>query len=152
VAIRRAHVKAVSLGMPLLDPAQARIEGSSAKLKLGGPIFQALRNFLGDKLDHMNLEDALDGNIQATIELKWAHSTTPDAQGVLDDIAVAMRNFDPDEVEIQLNDDTKVPGRELKLVVPIKVNIRDNIVEQTSLFKIMRETMKSLIEAETIPG
>lgn len=148
-AIERSHVKAVSLGLPLLE-AEAEIENEQAKVRVGGRMVRALRELLGAKVDHMRLEDALNGNIEATIELRWSHQTTAPAQGVLDSLAIAMRNVEPDEVQIKLNDGTTVVGHDLKLVVPIKVTLRDNIVEQTSLFKEMRESMKKLLETGAI--
>jgi hypothetical protein len=149
-AIRRSHVKSVSLGLPLTGHVSARQDGSKARIKVGGPIIKALRELIGPEVDHMRLEDALDGNIEATIELRWSRSTTEPAQRILDKLAVALRNIEPDEVDIVLNDGTTVKGDDLKLVVPVTVKARENIVDQGSLFGAMRDAMTTLIENRAI--
>lgn len=148
-AIQRAGVKAVSFGVPLVEPADAKPGTKAGKAVVEvseTPMIGALRKLLGPKLDHLRLEDALDGNIQATLELSWRRATTPKAQDVLDRIAVAMRNIDKENVEIALNGGNIVKGSDLQLVVPVPVTSRDRIVEQAALFKSMREKLTEMME------
>lgn len=145
-AITRSHVKSVSLGVPLLAAEADQTEERRARVKVGGPVVRALRELIGPKMDHMRLEDAIDGNIEANIELRWIRKTTEGAQDVLDSLAVAMRNLDPEDVNIRLNDGTSLRGNDLKLTVPVEVKIRNGIVEQASLFRVMREAMADMLE------
>lgn len=150
-AISRSHVKSVSMGMPFIHAETSTQPGQkSARINVDSFFVNAFKGLLGSKMDHLKLADALDGNIKATLELKWMRHTTAPAQNFLDEIAIAMRNVEPDDVAIELNNGAVVKGNELKLTVPVQVRVRNNIVEQTSLYKSMRESVKMLLESGTI--
>jgi hypothetical protein len=150
-AIKRKGVKEVSIGIQMFEAEATMSEAKKAKIKVSGTILSTLKALLGAKANELKLEDALNGNISATISLSWSRQTTPEAQDVLDDIAIAMRNIDPDDVSIKLNGGMRVDGKELKLWIPIIVKVKDGVVQQTSVFKAMRDAMESSIKDKLIP-
>jgi hypothetical protein len=114
------------------------------------PVVAALRQLLGKKIDHLRLEDALDGHIEATLKLEWKQKTHSKAQTVLDTIASALRHVDKEHVEIELNKGGKITGSDLQMTIPVTVTTRNHIVDQAGLFKTMRDTMHDLIESGRI--
>lgn len=151
MAIKRKGVKRVSIGIKMFEAQADMTQAKKANIKVAGPIMSALKALLGPKANELKLEDALNGNISATISLSWSRQTTPEAQDVLDEIAVAMRNIDPDDVSIKLNGGMTVDGNDLKLWIPIMVKVKDGVVLQTSVFKAMREAMELSIQDKLIP-
>lgn len=147
-AIKRHGVKSVTYGTSLVQEIDARAgarRGQAEVTITESPIIAAIRNLLGQRIDHLRLEDALDGRIEARLTLAWKQSTTPKAQNVLDTIASALRHIDKEHVEIELNKAGKISGGELQLQVPVTVTTRNKVVEQAALFKIMRDKMSELL-------
>ncbi|MGO9718953.1 MAG: hypothetical protein ACLPV2_18485 [Steroidobacteraceae bacterium] len=152
-AIKQKGVKRVSIGIPMFDvEAALTSEDQKAQIKVAGPIVNALKSLLGAKFDELKLKDALNGNISATISLAWTRQTTGKAQNVLDQIAVAMRNIEADDVAIKLNRGGTIKGDQLKLLIPVTIKLKDGVVQQTSLFKAMRDALTTAIEENLIPA
>jgi hypothetical protein len=157
-AIRRYGVKSVEIGMPLKseprDGGQPAMAAASKAVTKDFQVTPSIRNFfesvLGDKLDGVRLEDALDGRIDATVELRWAYSIEKKAQQTLDRLAVALRHVAKDQVQVHLNNGSKVEGKELHLVRKVSVHTRDKIVEQSTLFRDMRQQMLDLVESGAV--
>lgn len=155
-AIKKYGVKSVEIGMPLSSDttvAPTRPTGTDS-LTRNFAVTPSIRSFLasvlGDKLDGIRLEDALDGRIDATVELRWAYSIDEKAQRTLDRLAGALRHVASEQVQIHLNNGSTVQGKDLRLVRNVKVNTRDKVVEQTSLFRDMRTEMSELINSGAV--
>jgi hypothetical protein len=153
--IRASHVKEVEIGAPLLEAHEVNTKpgtpGTSvANFEYGGLGMDILRQVLGDKLDKMRLSDAADGNIEVTLKIRYKRTLTEKAHNVLDNIALAMRNLDEDEVKLSLAGGGSVKGSELKLSAPITVGARDGIPNPDELFEKMREWLLQQIENQII--
>lgn len=153
--IRASHVKQVEIGAPLIEPREVDAKPDATGQKIAafeyrGLGMDILRQVLGDKLDDMRLSDAVDGNIEVTLKIRYKRTTTEKAHKVLDNIALAVRNLDEDEVRINLAGGGTVKGSELKLSAPISIQARDGIPNPDELFEKMREWLLRQIENQII--
>lgn len=154
--IKASHVKEVEIGTPLIegqpidvpaDPKGRRL----AAFEYGGLGIDILRQVLGnDKVDSMRLADAIDGNIEVTLKIRYKRATTEKGHKVLDNIGLAVRNLDEDEVKLTLAGGGTVKGRDLKLSAPISVEARDGIPNPDELFQKMREWLIQQMDNQII--
>lgn len=152
--IKSSHVKQVEIGAPLLDFSQSQ-EIASGKaiqdIRLDGIGLNILRQIFGsDKLSQMNLIDAVDGNIEVTLKIRYNRATTEKAHNVLDNIALAVRNLDEDEVKITLDGGGTVKGSDLKLFTLLSVQASNGIPNPDQLFEKMREWLLQQIENQIV--
>lgn len=154
--IRASHVKEVEIGAPLIDTqeqeVQSEVKGHRiAAYEYGGLGIDILRQVLGaDKINKMRLADAVDGNIEVTLKIRYKRSTTEKAHKFLDNIALAVRNLDEDEVKLKLAGGGTVKGSELKLSAPVSIQARDGIPNPDEVFDKMREWLIQQIENQII--
>lgn len=153
--IRASHVKQVEIGAPLIEASESNTKfvatgHKMAAFEYGGLGMDILRQVLGDKLSSMRLSDAVDGNIEVTLKIRYKRETTEKAHKVLDNIALAIRNLDEDEVKLSLAGGGTVRGNELKLSAPISVQARDGIPSPDELFEKMRDWLLQQIENQII--
>lgn len=153
--IRASHVKQIEIGAPLIEAHEVEAKPNAAGHKItafeyGGLGMDILQQVLGDKFDNMRLSDAVDGNIEVTLKIRYKRTTTEKAHKVLDNIALAVRNLDEDEVKLTLAGGGTVKGSELKLSAPISIQTRDGIPNPDELFEKMREWLLQQIENQII--
>lgn len=156
--IQASHVKELEIGTPFFDSRPD--EGAVTPVKRGaaqkafeysGLGIDLLRQVLGaDKIDRMRLADAIDGNIEVTLKVRYKRKTTEKAHRVLDNIALAMRNLDAEDVNLKLVGGGTVSGNELKLSATLSVEARDGIPNPDALFEKMRDWLLSQIENQII--
>lgn len=154
--IRTSHVKEVEIGAPFIDtPAASEETGIKghrvAAFEYGGLGIDILRHVLGqDKLDNLRLVDALDGNIEVSLKIRYKRATTEKAHKLLDNIALAVRHVDEDEVKLTLAGGGTIKGDELKLSAPITIQARDGIPNPDDLFEKIRLWLIQQIEGKII--
>lgn len=154
--IRASHVKEVEIGAPLLDSSEHEVKPEVkghrvAAREYGGFGIDILRKVLGDdRVNKMRLADAVDGNIEVTLKIRYKRSTTEKAHKFLDNIALAVRNLDEDEVKLKLAGGGIVKGSELKLSTPVSIQARDGIPNPDEVFGKMREWLILQIENQII--
>lgn len=156
--IQASHVREVVIGTPFIeapstgDGAAPGGVGSALKaFEYGGLGLDILRQVLGaEKIDRMKLADAIDGNIEVTLKVRYKRSTTEKAHKVLDNIALAARNLDAEDVKLTLAGGGTVTGNELKLSAPLSVEARDGIPNPDALFEKMRDWLLAQIENQII--
>lgn len=152
--IRASHVKQVEIGTPLLSPSAsplfAQPSADITAVEYSGLGIDILRQLLGSKMDGMQLADAIDGNIEVTLKVRYKRTTTDKAHKVMDNIALAVRNLDEDEVKLTLASGGTVQGNDLKLSAPISVQARDGIPDPDQLFEKMRSWLMQQIEHHII--
>ncbi len=152
--IKSSHVKQVEIGTPLFDFSQSQslVERQSvANIEYGGFGMKILRQILSaDQLNSMHLVDALDGNIEVTLKIRYKRTTTEKAHNVLDNIALAVRNLDEDEVKLTLDGGGTVKGSELKLSTLLNIQARNGIPNPDDLFEKMRDWLIQQIENKII--
>lgn len=156
--IQASHVREVSIGTPFIeapstgDGVVPAGTGSAMKaFEYGGLGLDILRQVLGaEKIDRMKLADAIDGNIEVTLKIRYKRSTTEKAHKVLDNIALAARNLEAEDVKLTLAGGGTVTGNELKLSAPLSIEGRDGIPNPDALFEKMRDWLLAQIENQII--
>lgn len=156
--IQASHVKEVEIGTPFLEARETAVDSTPVKagvklaaFEYGGLGLEILRQVIGaEKLERMRLADAVDGNIEVTLKVRYKRSTTEKAHKVLDNIALAVRNLDSEDVKLTLAGGGTVSGNELKLSAPLSVEARDGIPDPDALFKKMHEWLLAQIENQII--
>jgi hypothetical protein len=149
-------VKEVEIGAPFIDTQKQEVKSEIKGLRFaayeyGGLGIDILRQVLGaDKINKMRLADAVDGNIEVTLKIRYKRSTTEKAHRFLDNIALAVRNLDEDEVKLKLAGGGTVKGSELKLSAPVSIQARDGIPNPDEVFEKMREWLIQQIENQII--
>lgn len=154
--IKKAHVKKVKLGRPLLDEeVNVPLKGKQKGLTR----FRAsayMQDFLGGLMDDETFERlklderVLDGNLEVWIELrypKYSRSHSDDSVKLLDDLALALRDFDEDQARLQLADGTTVQGSELKISTKRSVTINDKgLLDEVQLYSDMCDWLETLLK------
>lgn len=157
--IQASHVREVVIGTPLIEAALSAGDGAAPVVagralkafEYGGLGLDILRQVLGaDKIDRMKLADAIDGNIEVTLKVRYKRNTTEKAHKVLDNIALAARNLEAEDVKLTLAGGGTVTGNELKLSAPLSVEARDGIPNPDALFEKMRDWLVAQIENQII--
>lgn len=153
--IKASHVKEVEIGTPLIDFDQTAPVKSGQKtaedLVCQGVGIDLLRKLIGsDKIDKMRLADAIDGNIEVVLKVRYNRITTNKAHNVLDNIALAVRHLDEEDVKIKLVGGGDIRGSELKLSTPINIQALNGIPNPDELFKKMQQWLTQQIENEII--
>lgn len=154
--IRAAHVKEVQIGTPLLDsqqePTAPAPDGTTLKSHLySGLGLDVLRKVVGDDfMNKLSLADAVDGNIEVSLSVRYKRTTSTKAQKILDNIALELRNLDEDDVRIKLDGGGVIKGKDLKLSNLLRVEGNDGIPNPDSLFEKMREWLHDLIDNKII--
>ncbi|MBB1635013.1 hypothetical protein [Cupriavidus sp. UME77] len=104
--IRKAHVKELEFGTPLVnvtevtDPQVTQQAGvRTSVMEYAGLGIDILRQAIGaERLDKLHLADAIDGNLEVTIRVRYKRKTTERGHKLLDNIAIAARHMDEDDV------------------------------------------------------
>jgi hypothetical protein len=153
--IRTAHVKQVEIGAPLIDPSEITTTDVKTQrissMEYGGFGLDMLRQILGkEKVDNMKLADAVDGNIEVSLKVRYKRTTTEKAHKLLDNIALAVRNIDEDEVKLTLAGGGTIKGDELKLSRMLSVEARDGIPNPDQLFEKMYAWLTEQIQSQMI--
>lgn len=153
--IRASHVKEVEIGAPLIEGKDTNLKSDVSNQKItafeyGGLGIDILKQVLGSKFDSVSLSDAIDGNIEVTLKVKYKRATTENAHKFLDNIALAIRNIDEDEVKISLVGGGTIKGNDLKLSSPISAEAKDGIPNPDELFEKMRAWLLLQIENKII--
>lgn len=156
--IQASHVREIVIGTPLIEApsigdgaAPVGVGGALKAFEYGGLGLDILRQVLGaEKVDRMKLADAIDGNIEVTLKVRYKRSTTEKAHKVLDNIALAARNLEAEDVKLTLAGGGTVTGNELKLSAPLSVEARDGIPNPDALFEKMRDWLLAQIENQII--
>ncbi len=152
--IRNAHVKEVEIGAPFIQaqevaPGEREITKDAA-MTYSGLGLDMVRQLLGDRLDAMKLTDALDGNIEVSLRIRYKQKTTEKAHNLLDNIALAIRHLDEDQVKLNLVGGGNVIGSQLKLSTLIRVEAHDGVANPDELFERMRDWLLELLEKKIV--
>jgi hypothetical protein len=153
--ITSVGVKKIVIGKPLVEfMGEANVAATARqqrdkRLKFApeGLGIDMLQRLIGDAgMRRLKLEDALDANLQISLEIKFKRTTTDEGQDLLDTIATSLRNIDVDEYYIDLNKGGRVEGNEIKLFTPMSVVTTNGLVDQSDLFTKMQQWLTSQLE------
>lgn len=128
--IRKAHVRSVMIGRPLMESVELEQQGDNRtavkKFKPEGAVLSFLKEMLDPtQFEKLGLEDEVfGGNLEVWIQIrhpKRQRAKAADAVKLLDDLSIALRDLDDDEARLQLNDGSVVTGKELKVSGDVEV-------------------------------
>lgn len=155
--IRKAHIKRVRLGRPLLNETEVE-ETTSVVGKPMGQVFKASGSMIqvikelmdASQFEKLNLEKrVLEGNLELWIELRHparVRSKPEDSVRLLDDLALGFRSLDEDEVQLQLADGTTVKGTDLRVTGNVTFSVSKGVPVEADLFVNMREWLRNQIK------
>lgn len=98
--------------------------------------------------EKLKLDEALDGNLQVSLEVTYQRTTTQEGQKVINDIARALRNVDGDDISVQVPGLGTLRGDDLKLSKPIVVACHNGHVDMSELFDEMHNWLLGLAEGD----
>lgn len=131
-----------------LSPTEVKKE-KKLRLTPVGRALDILKAAIGIKeFEKLKLDDALDGNIQVSLEVTYQRTTTQEGQKVINDIARALRNVDGDDISIQVPGLGTLKGDDLKLSKPIIVACHNGHVDMPELFDEMHNWLLGLAEGD----
>lgn len=155
--LKAKHVKSVNVGAPLIPPGAIQVEEKQgertkvALLDVGGRAIDTIKAFFGEELPkNLNLADAINGNIEVSLQLKYKYKTTEKAQRLLDSIALAGRHIDGEDIQVELQGGGRLTGNDLKLSAPLRVDTYDGVVDPDDLFPKMAAWLRQQLEASII--
>lgn len=123
------------------------------KLRLNpvGRAVDILKAAIGlNEFGKLKLEEALDGNLQISLEVTYQRTTTEEGQKVVNEIARALRNVDSDDISVQVPGLGTLKGDDLKLSKPIIVACHNGNVDMPELFDEMHSWLLGLAEGDFI--
>lgn len=154
--IRTSHVKRMLLGRPLLSesvlvPAEAPKGKATTKFRGSGAMMDLVKEIVDDSdFERLNLEDSVfDGNLEVWIEIRYpkrSRKRPEDAVRLLDDLALALRDFDEDQTTLELADGTLINGGELKVKGTVSASTENGLIDEGELYSDMAAWLRSLIE------
>ncbi len=144
--IKRSHVRKIAFGQPMMTeveqpPAQSQQASSGksvakqqkppTKFRPGGPAIDLLKSYFSDEasFERLGLDGIFDGNLELWIEIRYpayTRSKGEDAIALMDTLGVALRDIEADQVQLELQDGSKVRGQELKISSTLDVQVHAN--------------------------
>jgi len=114
-----------------------------------GRAVDILKAALGlNEFERLKLDDALDGNLQVSLEVTYKRTTTQEGQKVINDIARALRNVDGDDISVQVPGLGTLKGNDLKLSKPIVIACHNGHINMPELFDEMHTWLLGLAEGD----
>jgi hypothetical protein len=150
--IRAKGVRQIRIGAPLFA-ATASTLGVKTKTEVftvRSAAVDALKALLGNHGDRLQFKDALDGHIDVELRISFKRRTGEQAQRLLQNIALAARNVDDEDLSIQLSDGDTVKGKELKHSKVITIDAYDRIPNETTLFDEMHSWLTDGLSSRQI--
>ncbi len=166
--IQQSHVKAISLGQPLMSqvavPVAPQADGSGdvppksprrkteSKFRPEGPMLDLLRNLFSDENDFekLGLDEVFDGNLEVWIEIRYPkrkRTRAEDAVKLMDTLGVALRDLEGDQVSLELANGHKVSGNELKISGVVEAPLLNNkLPDEKRLLSAMVAWLTAQIE------
>lgn len=154
--VRRSHVKSVKLGRPVLESSVVLGEGADKRTAFRadtkGPMFQLIKEFIESKdLEKLNLSQGVfDSNLEVWIEIrypKYSRAQSNSAVKLLDELSLALRDVDSEDIRIALKDGSVVTGRDLKVstVVEIEQTGDGGQINEAELYREMKGALSTWI-------
>lgn len=150
--IRKAHVKSVALGRPLMTETsleaqtsgEITVKNKASKFQPDNAFLNLFRDFFkdSDQFEKLGLENAtFDSNLEVWIEIRYPQrqrSRTEDSIRLLDNLGIALRDIDEDQARLKLNDGTVVRGKDLKISGEVEFSVNDKgLLDEDEVFKEM---------------
>lgn len=92
-----------------------------------------------------------DANLQVNLEIFYSRKTTAKGQEFIDSVATSLRHIvNEDDLKIHLKGGGTLTGDKLQLTTSIKIDLVNNLIDETNLLKQMKEWLMSKINNEDI--
>jgi hypothetical protein len=158
--IRKSHVKSLLFGRPVLENSpETGTKGSIRNVfraDSAGPIMSMLKSFVTSAdYEKLGLQDGVfESNLEVWIEIrypKYSRSQTAKSMKLLDDLSIALRDVDQDEVKLTLSDGSVVTGKELKVSgqVDVATDAEGEMIE-SELYAQMAACLRAWIKNGTV--
>lgn len=161
--IRTSHVKSVRFARPLMEevgppPEERTRKGTGSMLfKASGPVMELLKTVIKkDEFERLNLmEGVSDSNIDVRIEIRYpknfrVKSKSSASLKMLDELAIALRNADDGQAELELADGTRIKGSDMKINGYVEVKSKEGVYSEDELYQKMGEWLKRQIQDGTV--
>src|SRR6185369_12428859 len=128
--IRKAHIKTVSVGRPLMNEQERKAKDGSDTKRF--TVDDGALAWLSGMLDSQQFEklglqdEVFDGNLEVWLEVRYPkHQRSKPARSMrlLDELGLALRDFDPEQSRIDLGDGSVVQGKELRIMSKIETSM-----------------------------
>jgi hypothetical protein len=159
--IRRSHVKSVLFGRPLLENSPETTKSGTIRSVFradpaAGSVMSMLKSFVtGEDYEKLGLRDGIfESNLEVWIEIRYpkhSRSQSQKSMRLLDDLSIALRDVDQDEVKLTLSDGSVVTGKELKVSGHIDVSTdADGEMIEEELYAEMANCLLNWIKNGTV--
>jgi hypothetical protein len=151
--VLKSPVRSVSVGLPLESQSTGgRATTRRLSFEPKGLGFGILSKILGaDWLNKLRLDESLDeSRLKVEVNVTYTRKTDDAAQDLLNDIALQLRNQEPEDVEIVLKSGAKLKGEALKVTGQISVQTYGGLIAPDDLFPKMRDWLKTQLEEGAI--
>ena len=172
--IRKSHVKAISIGQPLMSEVvetkaitnssanqtfaideqkfKSKKQKAQSKFSPQGPMFELIRNLFNDEneFEKLGLDEIFEGNLEVWVEIRYPkrkRSQPEDTVKLMDTLGVALRDLEGDQVVLELQNGHRVSGKELKISGTVEAEIQVNkLPDEGRLLTEMVRWLKQQIE------
>ncbi|MEG0920639.1 MAG: hypothetical protein RSD57_18435 [Comamonas sp.] len=136
--IRDSHIKAISLGQPLMQLQPAAAMKPQGRKKKAPPLFKpagAALDFIksmfpnNKDFESLGLDDVFDSNLEVWVEIRYPKRKRTQGENsidLMDTLGLALRDIEGDQVSLELANGFTVTGQELKISGEISVTSLTN--------------------------
>lgn len=157
--IQASHVKSIMLGRPFMEHVTLNapvVESHdiSTRLQPTGPITDFVKSLVDPgHFERLNMDSIFEGDLEVWIEIRYpkrARSNPQDAVALLDNLAIAMRDFDEDQVRLTLADGSIVKGNDLKISAHVNVSARDGVLDDDEVYLQLTDWLESQLRNHVV--
>lgn len=153
--LKHSHVKKMEMTTPFADTIEVKpkakgkdkdkdVTKSITVIDKGA---KWLRAIFEDQLDDDGtFEEAIGGNIELRLSIRYKYRTTEGGHHLIDTLAAALRHEKHVETVLHLEDGTKVEGDKLKLTKKASIKTTNGIMNSNELFAEMHKWLKEMLE------
>lgn len=162
--IKKSHVKNIALGQPLMADFVPTVDTTGPiggqtskspkkdhKFKPQGPMVELIKQFFEtEDFEKLGLDKVFDGNLEVWIEIRYPkrrRSNPEDAIKLMDNLGLALRDIEGDQVKLQLANGHTVSGHDLKVSGTIETLVLANgLPDEDQAWEKMTEWLGSQIK------
>lgn len=156
--IQERRAKSVKIGAPVRSEiqeatptidSQQQIQRVTIADRTNG--FNLIRQYLPRIFEDLTLENSLDeANLRVKLEVTYSRKTNDIGQKIMDDLAVATRHLDDEDIEIRFKDGSSLKGDTIKIRERKRIPALKGMMISDDLFQEMAKWLRQKIENGTI--
>lgn len=152
--IRESHVKSIVVDGSLMEPERAEESAREVRVTsgivLGGPMLEGIKGMFDGAAHDLGLRGALEGSIEARLELSYKRSVGESAQQLLDRLAGAFRNLDGVDTCLVLNNGDRITRDQLRLLTQRNIKTKDGALIALDAFDVMHAWLDELVNTDQL--